>query len=106
MTKIKQYKREIIVGVITFIIGALFGYLLSNMLINKSKNNRSIAMSSQEISDGYVKDDSSPNVKKSKSGICHDNSSAFYSKTKTFIPFNSIEECINGGGRLPKERNM
>ncbi|MDI9355147.1 MAG: hypothetical protein QM532_03060, partial [Cyanobium sp. MAG06] len=102
----KQYKKEIIIAVITFIIGVSFGYLLSNILINKSKNNRSIAISNQEISDGYVKDDSSPNVKKSRTGICHDQSSAFYSKTKTFIPFNSIEECKDSGGRIPKERNM
>ena len=103
MKIIKKYKKEIIIAIITFIIGVSFGYLLSNLFIYKYNNDKFETIKNQE---GYIRDDSSPNVKKSKSGICHDNSSAFYSKTKTFIPFNSIEECVNGGGRLPKERNM
>ena len=107
MAKIKQYKKEIIVGIVTLIIGMLLGYLLSSIIINKSYNKRSETITSnQEILEGYVKDDSTPSVKKSGSGICHDEASAFYSKTKTFIPFNSIEECINNGGRLPKERGV
>jgi hypothetical protein len=43
-----------------------------------------------------------PIVKKSKSGICHDQNSRWYKRTKKFIPFGSIEECIESGGRLQK----
>jgi S1-C subfamily serine protease len=41
-------------------------------------------------------------VKKSKSGICHDVSSRWYKRTKHFVSFNSIEDCLRSGGRLPK----
>ncbi|OEU68787.1 MAG: hypothetical protein BA863_06525 [Desulfovibrio sp. S3730MH75] len=41
-------------------------------------------------------------VKMSKSKICHDSSSKYYSRTKYYTPFNSLEECLKAGGRLPK----
>jgi hypothetical protein len=41
-------------------------------------------------------------VKQSSSGICHDNSSASYNRTKNYIPFDTIAACIEDGGRLPK----
>lgn len=41
-------------------------------------------------------------VKKSSSGICHTPKSSFYSRTKNFIPFPNIEECLKSGGRMPK----
>ena len=41
-------------------------------------------------------------VKKSRSGICHDSSSAYFDQTKSFEAFQSIETCLNSGGRLPK----
>ena len=41
-------------------------------------------------------------VKKSKSGICHDSSSASYNRTKSFESFSTIEACLESGGRLPK----
>jgi len=41
-------------------------------------------------------------VKKSKSGICHDSSSPYYSRTKHFTSFTSLASCIESGGRLPK----
>ena len=44
-----------------------------------------------------------PNVKKSRSGICHlKNSSSSYSRTKNFAPYQSLELCLNSGGRCPK----
>jgi hypothetical protein len=43
-------------------------------------------------------------VKKSKSGICHDSSSPYFSRTKNFKPFSSLAECLGSGGRLPKVR--
>lgn len=44
-----------------------------------------------------------PPVKKSKSGICHDRSSGWYKRTKNFLPFDTIEECLKSGGRLPRK---
>jgi hypothetical protein len=41
-------------------------------------------------------------VKKSKSNICHDESSSSFSRTKNFTPYNSLDECLKSGGRLPK----
>jgi hypothetical protein len=43
-----------------------------------------------------------PPVKKSKSGICHDALSASYSATKHFKTYQSTEDCLKSGGRLPK----
>jgi len=42
-----------------------------------------------------------PAVKKSDSGICHDASSSSYGNTKKFTPFNTMDECIKSGGKLP-----
>ena len=42
-------------------------------------------------------------VKKSKSGICHDKRSRSYKRTKNFVSFDTIEECLESGGRLPKK---
>lgn len=41
-------------------------------------------------------------VKQSKSGICHDSSSAWFNKTKNYTPYDSVKSCIKNGGRLPK----
>lgn len=41
-------------------------------------------------------------VKKSKTGICHSQESSYYNRTKNFTAFDSLESCINSGGRLPK----
>ncbi|MFA0356915.1 HNH endonuclease family protein [Vibrio breoganii] len=41
-------------------------------------------------------------VKLSNSGICHDTTSSSYNRTKNFTPFNSLEACLDSGGRLPK----
>ena len=43
-----------------------------------------------------------PNVKKSTSNICHEKGSQYYKQTKKFESFNSIEDCLNSGGRLPR----
>jgi hypothetical protein len=49
-----------------------------------------------------VKSASGGVVKKSKNGICHDTSSWSYKRTKRFIAFESLEDCLDSGGRLPK----
>jgi S1-C subfamily serine protease len=41
-------------------------------------------------------------VKKSRSGICHDSSSRWYRRTKHYKAFDSIQDCLGSGGRLPK----
>lgn len=41
-------------------------------------------------------------VKMSNSGICHPPQSSWYDRTKTFQPFDSVEACLDSGGRLPK----
>mgnify|MGYP006078723309 CR=1 FL=1 len=43
-----------------------------------------------------------PPVKQSKSMICHELGSPYYSKTKNFTPFSSLNDCLQDGGRLPK----
>ena len=43
-----------------------------------------------------------PNVKKSTSNICHEKGSQYYKQTKKYESFNSIEDCLESGGRLPK----
>lgn len=44
-----------------------------------------------------------PAVKKSDTGICHQAGTNYYKNTKNFTAYNSIEECLNSGGRLPKK---
>ena len=39
----------------------------------------------------------------SKSGICHKPGSTYYQQTKIFTPFNTLDECLKSGGRLPKK---
>ena len=43
-----------------------------------------------------------PKVKKSSTNICHEKGSQYYKQTKKFESFNSIEDCLNSGGRLPR----
>ncbi len=43
-----------------------------------------------------------PNVKKSSTNICHEKGSQYYKQTKKFESFNSIKNCLNSGGRLPR----
>ena len=44
-----------------------------------------------------------PPVKMSKSGICHDRKSQYYSRTKNYRPFKSMKACLEAGGRRPKK---
>ena len=45
---------------------------------------------------------SNPNVKKSNTGICHKKGSQYYKQTKKFVAFDSIKDCLDSGGRLPR----
>lgn len=42
-------------------------------------------------------------VKMSTSGICHDASSRHYERVKNFKPYESMQECLDNGGRAPKK---
>ena len=42
-------------------------------------------------------------VKKSKTDICHKKGSKYYEQTKHFKAYNTIKDCIDSGGRLPKK---
>jgi hypothetical protein len=42
-------------------------------------------------------------VKMSKSGICHAPGSTYYSQTKNFTPYKTLDDCIRAGGRMPKK---
>ena len=46
-----------------------------------------------------------PAVKKSRSGLCHSAGSTYYSQTKNFQPFETLEDCLKNGGNLPKTAN-
>lgn len=41
-------------------------------------------------------------VKMSCSYICHESSSKHYRRTTNFTPYNTLQECLDAGGRLPK----
>lgn len=41
-------------------------------------------------------------VKMSNSGICHAPGTTYYSRTKNFRPYHSMEDCLEAGGRRPK----
>ena len=49
-------------------------------------------------------DSASVPVKKSKTNICHKKGSKYYDQTKHFKVYNTIKDCIDSGGRLPKKR--
>ncbi|MFM5191627.1 hypothetical protein [Aeromonas media] len=43
-----------------------------------------------------------PPVKKSRSGICHPQGGTYYSRTKHYTPYDSMQACLDSGGRTPK----
>lgn len=47
-------------------------------------------------------DTDGPAVKKSESGICHATDSRYYKRTKNFVAFDTLDACLESGGRLPK----
>jgi len=45
---------------------------------------------------------SDPPVKMSSSGICHaKGKSSYYAQTKKFTAYNTLDECLKAGGRMP-----
>ena len=49
-------------------------------------------------------DSASVPVKKSKTNICHKKGSRYYDITKHFKAYQTINDCIKSGGRLPKRQ--
>ena len=47
-------------------------------------------------------DDIKPPVKMSKSEICHATDSSYYNRTKNFTAYETLDKCLEAGGRLPK----
>ncbi|WP_242763158.1 hypothetical protein [Aeromonas dhakensis] len=43
-----------------------------------------------------------PPVKKSRNGICHPKGGTYYSLTKHYTPYDSMQACLDSGGRAPK----
>lgn len=43
-----------------------------------------------------------PEVKKSSTGICHAKGTRYYNSTTKYTAFNSVNDCLISGGRLPK----
>ena len=41
-------------------------------------------------------------IKQSTSGLCHPPQSSWYDRTRTYKPFDTVEACLDAGGRLPK----
>jgi hypothetical protein len=41
-------------------------------------------------------------VKKSTSDICHAPGTTYYDRTKNFTPYDTVQACLDSGGRLPK----
>ena len=44
----------------------------------------------------------SPEVKLSRTGICHARGSRYYQQTRNFVAYANIDECLRAGGRLPR----
>jgi len=45
-------------------------------------------------------------VKQSSSGICHPPESSWYDRTKSYSAYDSIQACLDAGGRLPKGMSL
>jgi hypothetical protein len=43
-----------------------------------------------------------PEVKKSKTDICHARGTTYYERTTNYTSYDTIDKCLNSGGRLPK----
>ncbi len=46
--------------------------------------------------------DSSGVVKLSTTGICHQPGDPYYDKTINYTPYATLQQCLDAGGRLPK----
>jgi len=59
---------------------------------------------SADPQESIVEEVQEPQVKKSTSGICHERDvSVYYINTKNYTPYDTIEACLDSGGRLPEK---
>lgn len=73
--------------------------LLVVMLFACNTDAESLQPSSVPI---YPASEISSYIKKSSSGICHDDASRSFSRTKNYKAFSSMEKCLSSGGRAYK----
>jgi hypothetical protein len=76
-----------------------------NLGINDFEMNVSIMNISNQVIEDIVEENItivSDIIKKSSTGICHDISSSYYERTEKYTGYNTIDDCLNSGGRLPK----
>jgi hypothetical protein len=45
-----------------------------------------------------------PEVKKSRNGVCHARGEQGYRQTTSFVPFESLDACLKSGGRRPGDK--
>lgn len=74
---------------------------------DKCSGNTTQSADTQQVGTGSTTDqqiteNSSGSVKKSTTGICHAPGTTYYARTKNYTAFNTLQECLNSGGRLPK----
>jgi hypothetical protein len=113
----KSYKNYIIIALIIALIASFFSGNSSKQevskpqLITDNKNQISQASYKQEVIKPQVVNDnknqisqasySNNLVKKSSTGICHAPGTTYYARTKNYTAFNSVQDCLDSGGRLP-----
>jgi hypothetical protein len=54
------------------------------------------------LSAGLAIANEEPPVKMSKTGICHARGTSYYAQTRNYTAYNTLEECLQAGGRKPK----
>jgi len=84
---------------------AILGIIWELLKAIMNRNTLILFLLSFSILSCGLPNDAYAQVKKSTSGICHDSSSASYNRTKNFEVFNTIEACLESGGRLPKSKS-
>ena len=92
----KNYKNYIIIALALALLFVYFSGRQSssptnNVQVQPSSN---VHQNSGASNGNYV-------VKKSSTGICHAPGTTYYAKTKNFTAYDSIQGCLDSGGRLP-----
>jgi hypothetical protein len=62
-----------------------------------------VMFASLNLSVGIAATNEEPPVKMSKTGICHARGTSYYAQTKNYTAYNTLEECLQAGGRRPKK---
>lgn len=81
----------VVIGGLALILVGLWGYMGWYFLVGQKKAEAVVIKEVQ----------TDPLVKKSLSGICHDKDSKYYAGTKNFEAFDTVQLCLDSGGRLP-----